>query len=127
MVTGQAEIETGADFFSFDEHQSEFVLRLPSETRVPKEYLVNRPVLQEVACNGRQTCTHDTGRTLTPRLAHCLSNTCNVDDRAAFETFQVGRLRKQLFRLLISGLQVLGGFDWRRNTLDLRIFLFGAT
>ena len=45
MVTGQAKIETGADFLSFDQHQRELVLRLAGKARVPKKNLVNRSVL----------------------------------------------------------------------------------
>ena len=31
--------------------------------------------------------------------------------------------RQQLFGFLIGGFLVLGGFDWRRNALDLRLLL----
>src|SRR5262249_38702566 len=84
-VARQAEIQTGTDFFSFDQHQRQLVLRLASDPGIPQEDLVNRSIIEKLARNRRKTSSHDASGALAPSLTHRLPNTCDVDDRAAFE------------------------------------------
>src|SRR5262249_6139534 len=63
---------------------------------------------------------------LAPCLANSPSNTCDVDDRAAFETFEIRIARKYLFRLFVGGFEIFIGFDGPGDTLDLWIPLTRA-
>src|SRR5215475_4966070 len=122
-VARQTEIQTGTNFFSFNKHQRQLVLRLASDHGIPQEDLVNRSIIEKLARNRRKTSSHDASRALAPGLTHRLSNTCDVDDRATFEAIDMWKLGKQLFRFLVGGLDIFPGFYGSANTFNIRIFL----